>query len=68
MAKYRVNRITNSPNQDHEVHKEDCPWWPTVSYVDLGEHASCFTAVAQAKRIFSDANGCKACSPDCNRG
>lgn len=68
MAKYRVNRNTQSPNYDHEVHKEGCRWWPTQSYIDLGEHSSCVTAVAAARKIYSDANGCKTCSPDCHRG
>lgn len=68
MAKYRVNRMTKSPNWDHEVHKEGCPWWPTVSYIDLGEHPSCFAAVAEAKKTYVDANGCKTCSSECHRG
>ncbi len=68
MAKYRVNRNTQSPNYDHEVHKEGCRWWPTQSFYDLGEHSSCKTAVDAAKAYFSDANGCKTCSPDCHKG
>lgn len=68
MAKYRVNKIAESPNWDHEVHKEGCRWWPTQSYVDLGEHTTCVSAVAEAKYHYSDANGCKTCSPECHRG
>lgn len=68
MAKYRVNKNTQSPNNDHEVHKEGCIWWPTQNYIDLGEHSSCTTAVAAAKAIYSDANGCKTCSPQCHKG
>lgn len=68
MAKYRVNKIAKSPNYDHEVHKEGCRWWPTADYIDLGDHPSCYSAVAAAKQYYSDANGCKDCSPECNRG
>ena len=68
MAKYRVNRIARSPNGDHEVHKEGCKWWPTQSYVDLGEHLSCATAVNAAKPYYRDANGCATCSPACHKG
>lgn len=68
MAKYRVNKNTQSPNYDHEVHKEGCRWWPTESYIDLGERSSCIEAVAAAKTHYSDANGCKTCSPQCHKG
>lgn len=68
MAKYRVNKNTESPNYDHEVHKEGCKWWPTQSYIDLGEHNSCTTAVALAKSHYLDANGCKNCSRECHKG
>ena len=69
MAKYRVNQNRQSPRYDHEVHREGCQWWPTQSYYELGEHASCHTAVAQAKaQYYADANGCRTCSPQCHRG
>jgi hypothetical protein len=67
MANYRVNKNTQSPNYDHEVHKEGCKWWPTQNYIDLGEHASCVTAVAKARREhYSDSNGCNTCSKECH--
>lgn len=68
MAKYRVNKIAQSPNYDHEVHKEGCPWWPRENYIDLSDHPSCHGAVAEAKYYYSDANGCATCCPECNRG
>jgi len=68
MAKYRLNRNAQSPNYDHEVHKEGCKWWPTQNYVELGEHSSCVSAVAEAKKHNSDANGCKECSAGCHKG
>jgi hypothetical protein len=68
MANYRVNKNTQSPNYDHEGHKEGCTWWPTQNYQDLGDHSSCVSAVAKAKLIYSDANGCKTCSSQCHIG
>lgn len=68
MAKYRVNQIALSPNYDHEVHKEGCPWWPRESYIDLGEQPTCHSAVAAAKLRYPDANGCATCCPECHKG
>lgn len=68
MANYRVNKNTQSPNYDHEVHKEGCKWWPTERYIDLGNHDSCVSAVAAARNLYADANGCKTCSPGCHKG
>lgn len=68
MKKYRVNKNTESPNHDHEVHEEGCIWWPTQNYIDLGEHPSCRSAVTAAKVYYSDANGCNTCSPSCHNG
>jgi hypothetical protein len=52
MAKYRLNQIAQSPNYDHEVHKEGCPWWPRENYIDLSDHPSCRGAVAEAKYYY----------------
>ncbi len=68
MKNYRVNNNTESPNHDHEVHEEGCRWWPTQSFVDLGEHPNCESAVVAARVYHSDANGCRTCSPRCNKG
>jgi hypothetical protein len=68
MAKYRVNKNTRSPHNDHEIHREGCKWWPVGNFIDLGDHSSCATAVTAAKVYFSDANGCETCSPLCHRG
>ena len=68
MPKYRLNKNTNSPNRDHEVHKEGCVYWPTDNFIDLREHPSCETAVVAAKAYYADANGCKTCSSACHKG
>lgn len=64
MARYVVNRNQQSSG-DHEVHKDGCIYFP-YSYLELGDHASCFTAVATAKSYYSTANGCYTCSNACH--
>jgi hypothetical protein len=63
---YYVNKNAQ-PNGDHEVHKDDphCPT-PAESWNRhyLGDHATCYSAVLQAKQIYSTANGCAFCSPE----
>jgi hypothetical protein len=66
MSRYYVNNNAQ-PNGDHEVHVEHC--WrlqQAVSKRDLGEHATCASAVAAAKRIYRTADGCAYCSPACH--
>lgn len=54
-------------NGDHEVHKDGCGWMPApVNRRYLGEHTSCYTAVAAAKLYDSQADGCAHCSPSCH--
>lgn len=64
MARYVVNTVSQA-NGDHEVHVEGCAWFP--EYVaELGDHAGCATAVAQARNYYGTANGCSYCAPDCH--
>ena len=66
MAYYYVNKQAQ-PNGDHEVHKDGCQWMPSERNREhLGDHASCFSAVAKAKEKYSTANGCATCSPRCH--
>jgi hypothetical protein len=67
MKKYYVN-TTAQTNGDHEVHEDGCYWLSLVSSKkDLGEHASCKGAVAEAKKTYpSTANGCRTCCTDCH--
>ena len=66
MASYYVNDKPQS-NGDHEVHKEGCYWLSLVSSrTYLGVFSSCHGAVREAKKIYSTANGCIHCSPDCH--
>lgn len=66
MARYCMNRNAQS-NGDHEVHKEGCQFAPAShNQQDLGEHATCRTAVALARQYNPKADGCKHCSPECH--
>ena len=68
MARYYVNDNAQS-NGDHEVHREGCYWLTlVVSHTFLGDFLSCFPAVAEARKHYSQTNGCVHCSPDCHTG
>lgn len=64
MPYYVVNNRMQS-NGDHEVHHQGCSYLPS-SYTDLGYHPNCASAVAKAKTIYRQSNGCKYCSSDCH--
>lgn len=67
MAQYCVNK-NSQPNGDHEVHNlGTCTVLPRLeNRLALGEHATCHTAVSQAKLTYSQSNGCATCSPSCH--
>lgn len=66
MAKYYVNnnQATN-PGLHHEVHKDGCDKMPSDKNY-LGEYSHCKPAVEEAKKQYTDADGCRICSKDCN--
>ncbi len=68
MPRYYVNKNAQ-PNGDHEVHQtEDCPNPANEENRDyLGDFPSCHGAVAEAKKRYPTADGCKFCSPDCHK-
>ena len=66
MSRYYVNNQRQA-NGDHEVHVQGCYWLQLASSTtDLGDHHSCHTAVAAARRIYPTANGCAFCSSACH--
>ena len=66
MAQYRVNNNADI-HGDHEVHSEGCHlWYFLTNYQSLGDHGTCYTAVAQARTVWPTANGCIHCSPACH--
>ncbi|MCW3463459.1 hypothetical protein [Chitinophaga nivalis] len=64
---YYVSKITQM-NGDHEVHDQNCNYLPTFdNRLYLGQFESCRDAVNDAKKYYSEADGCQFCSPDCNK-
>jgi len=66
MPTYYVNNQPQ-PNGDHEVHVAGCAHFPG-SWMSLGDHARCATAVAQANHTHRPANGCIHCCRACHSG
>lgn len=64
--KYYVNKNRQS-NGDHEVHTQSCIYLPNPeNRIYLGEFDSCKDAVKEAKKNYSQSNGCKTCSNSCH--
>lgn len=66
MPRYYVNKNAQS-NGDHEVHQMECPTpADEENRLYLGTFDSCHAAVSEAKKHYSQSNGCKNCSLDCH--
>ena len=66
MALYYVNKNAQS-NGDHEVHKSDCSFMPAEENKKfLGSFDNCRDAVREAKKTYSQSNGCFYCSNACH--
>lgn len=66
MASYYVNKNAQS-NGGHEVHKSGCIYMPSaLNRKYLGEFSNCKDAVKEAKKTYSQSNGCKTCSEECH--
>lgn len=67
MKNYYVNKQAQSSG-DHEVHNENCSFLSSIaSKKYLGEFSNCKTAVTEAKKTYSKADGCKTCSNECHK-
>ena len=70
MPYFYVNKNAQS-NGDHEVHEKDsgCEHQPLVSNrKDLGFHSNCHGAVTEARKTYSQVNGCYYCCNACHTG
>lgn len=66
MARYYVNKNAQS-NGDHEVHVTWCSFLPEEqNRLYLGDFASCQPAVKEARRHYTQVNGCYYCSEACH--
>ncbi|MEP1779329.1 MAG: hypothetical protein ABJH72_04340 [Reichenbachiella sp.] len=69
MKKYYVNNNTDTnPNNDHEVHADDCHLLPLSNGTDLGYHYNCQSAITEAKKHYSKVDGCVHCARECHHG
>jgi hypothetical protein len=63
---YYVNKNAQS-NGDHEVHRTGCSYMPEVNNrIYLGDFSNCKDAVKEAKKHYSQSNGCYYCSNECH--
>ena len=66
MTRYYVNKNAQS-NGDHEVHTSSCSYLPAPENRQyLGEFASCRGALQEARRYYSQVDGCYYCSNACH--
>jgi hypothetical protein len=66
MADYYVNKNVQA-NGDHEVHRDPCSYMPDANNrIYLGQFDNCQAAVKEAKRHYSQVNGCYYCSKACH--
>jgi hypothetical protein len=64
--KYYVNKKAQ-PNGDHEVHTKNCFYLQiSENRKELGDFSNCSDAVKEAKKTYSQSNGCKTCSKSCH--
>jgi hypothetical protein len=64
MDRYYVNNIAQSTGE-HEVHKDGCSFFPSDREY-LGYFSSCKEAIAEARKTYSNVDGCFFCCPECH--
>jgi hypothetical protein len=68
MPNYYVNRNAQA-NGDHEVHESTCTYLPAAqNRIHLGYFYNCADAVKEARKHYSQVNGCYYCSRPCHTG
>lgn len=66
MAAYYVNKNAQSSGE-HEVHTKGCSYLPNVENRKyLGDFSSCKPAVTEAKKHYSNVDGCYYCCNACH--
>ncbi|MEZ6030414.1 MAG: hypothetical protein R3C46_11760 [Hyphomonadaceae bacterium] len=67
MARYYVNKNAQSSGE-HEVHEFSCSFLPQPeNRIYLGEFSSCGPAIQEARRHYSNVDGCYYCCPACHK-
>jgi hypothetical protein len=66
MAHYFVSKVAQ-PNGDHAVHTSMCRHLPTSADREyLGAFGDCGMAIAAARVLFRQVNGCASCATACH--
>ena len=66
MNDYYVHKYQDDKG-DHEVHTSSCHKLPYLeNRIYLGEFGNCHDAVREAKKYYSQVDGCVHCSEDCH--
>jgi hypothetical protein len=69
MSKYYVNKNAQTTSGDHEVHTVNCIYLPLEkNRLYLGVFDSCGPALREARKTYSNADGCATCCPRCHKG
>ncbi len=67
MSRYYVNKNAQA-NGDHEVHTTGCSYLPIPeNRIYLGDFNSCGPAVTEAKKHYTQVDGCYYCSRSCHK-
>ena len=66
MPTYYVNKNAQ-PTGEHEVHTSTCFRLPELeNRINLGVFSNCREAIREAKKHFSNVDGCYFCSNECH--
>jgi hypothetical protein len=68
MPSFCVNKNAQ-PTGEHEVHNIDagCSYLPDYhNQQQLGAFTSCHGAIAEARKIYTNVDGCAYCAPSCH--
>jgi len=64
LMRFYVNKNAQS-NGDHEVHRATCDWLPDVNNrIYLGDFNTSSEVVLEARKYYSQVDGCRHCCPE----
>jgi hypothetical protein len=67
MPEYVLNSRPQ-PTGEHEVHTTTCSHVPRLeNRIPLGSHTDCHGAMAQARRFYTNVDGCYFCCNPCHK-
>lgn len=67
MANYYVNKNAQ-PSGEHEVHTSSCSYLPDAeNRIFLGSFDTCAEAIREAKKYYTNVDGCYYCCRACHK-